>query len=167
MKTIYLIGFMGSGKSTVGLRLAKKLNRSFIDTDDYIKQNYNMSIPDIFKKYGEQTFRQYEIEALRNTTAYSIIATGGGIVERKENILAMKNGTIIYLETSFEEIVNRLKKDQSRPLWKSTKSEQMTLYNKRMQMYKKNAHFTIETTYKTVDEVVSAIVSKMKNKCGL
>src|SRR5690625_5063936 len=86
MNKIYLIGFMGAGKTTIGQKLSEILKLSFIDVDQYIEKKYETDIPTIFKTYGEEKFREYEMISLKELTKYAIVATGGGIVEKKENI---------------------------------------------------------------------------------
>src|SRR5690625_4351172 len=93
MKTIYLIGFMGSGKSTVGIALADKLEKTYVDTDQFIVDTHQQQIADIFQEFGENTFRNYETNALKEVSTYEVVSTGGGIVEKNENLQTMqKNG---------------------------------------------------------------------------
>src|SRR5690625_2116825 len=158
MKTIYLIGFMGSGKSTVGVQLADKLGRTYVDTDQFIVSTYQQKIADIFQKYGENTFRNYETNALKKVSNYEVVSTGGGIVEKSENLQIMqKNGLIFYLHASFNEIANRLEKVQTRPLWKSNDEEKLKLYHRRLSMYKQYADHIVHTDGKTVDDIIQEI----------
>lgn len=90
MQTIYLIGFMGSGKSTIGVRLADKLGKTYVDTDEFIVNTSQQKIADIFKNFGEDTFRNYETNALKEVSNYEVISTGGGIVEKNENLKIMQ-----------------------------------------------------------------------------
>ena len=138
MKPIYLVGFMGSGKSTVGKALSNTFGVTYVDTDEYIEHKYKQSIPDIFKEYGEGVFRQYEQDVIQEVSTYEIVATGGGVVENKDNIKIMKTyGYIVYLKTSFEEIAKRLEHDKSRPLWKgSDEEEKLSLFNRREKLYR-------------------------------
>lgn len=165
MKTIYLIGFMGSGKSTIGLALANKLNKTYVDTDQYIIDTHEREIADIFQENGENTFRDYEIDALKSVSNYEVVSTGGGIVEKNENLQTMqKNGIIIYLHASFNEISNRLEKDQTRPLWKNNIEEKQNLYNRRIPLYKKFANHMIDTDRKSVEEIVQKIEINIFNE---
>src|SRR5690625_3582634 len=108
MKPIFLIGFMGSGKSTVGKAISERYHLSFVDLDEYIVKKHGMEITTIFENFGENQFRKMEHEALHEVLLKSIIATGGGIVEQKDNISLMKEkGVIIYLYASYDEIDRR------------------------------------------------------------
>lgn len=150
---------MGSGKSTIGERLAEKLSKSFVDTDHYIEKKHNEKIANIFKTKGEKTFRSYEKEALKEVSSFDIVATGGGIVENKENIKTMKtNGVIVFLNTPFEQITTRLTHDQNRPLWDSNLKEEMNnLYKRRYLLYKEAADIIINTSGKSIEEIVVEI----------
>lgn len=159
MKTIYLIGFMGSGKSTVGKAYAQKYSKTYVDTDDYIEVFYGQKISEIFKNCGEKVFRTFETEILAKTTLYEVVSTGGGIIEHVENIQIMqKNGIIIYLHTSFAEIEKRLKDDRQRPLWNHENlNEKKGLYDRRISIYRKYADFIIQTDQKSEAEIVNGI----------
>jgi len=163
MYPLFLIGFMGSGKSTVGKELSEKLHLSFVDTDTYIENKQGMEISKIFEKFGEETFRKYEHEALQEVLSKNIIATGGGIVERKENIhLMTQNGTVIYLHATLQEIDHRLKGDESRPLWINSDCEsKRSLYNRRDELYRKCAHHIVRTDGHTISDIAAKIVHKL------
>lgn len=163
MKNIYLIGFMGSGKSSLAKKLARDLNKSYIDLDQYIEDKYGMEIQEIFEKFGETAFRNYEVESLRELKAYEIIATGGGIIEREENISLMKEGVVIFLYASFEEIERRLKDDQKRPLWKQERAKQLELFRRREPVYRDSSDKMIDTTHRPLKEIVAEIKSFILN----
>lgn len=130
-ENIVLIGMPSCGKSTAGKVLAEKLGREFVDTDSVIEEMAQMPIPEIFSKYGEEHFRQIEHEAVVQTAKRSglIIATGGGVVTRKENYLPLhENSKIIFIERD----INELSTD-GRPLSQKGKLEQM--YETRLPMY--------------------------------
>lgn len=123
---IYLIGFMGAGKTTVGKLLAKALNREFIDLDERIEQEAGLGIPEIFEKHGETYFRQRESTALRNISHFGrkVIATGGGIVLAPKNRETMKrSGVTVYLSWPAEVLFRRIHASQDRPLLKTTSAE--------------------------------------------
>ena len=116
---IYLIGFMASGKSTLGHLLAKKLNRAFLDTDKWVEVKYGKTIPEIFNIEGEKKFRNLEKQCIKEVTQMEnmVIAVGGGAVLDAENQLRLKNtGMTLYLKCTPAMILNRIKGDQSRPL---------------------------------------------------
>lgn len=118
-QNLILIGPMGSGKSTVGKRLAARLGKQFVDCDQQLEQHLNVDIGTIFDIEGEQGFRQREHDMLQKLCAMSnvVIATGGGCVLRKDNReLLQAAGLVIYLRISVEHQLRRLSRDKSRPL---------------------------------------------------
>lgn len=158
MKTIYFIGFMGSGKSTIGQEYADKYNKTYVDTDAFIEEFQQRKISDIFKKSGESTFRIFETEALQEVSNFEVVSTGGGIIENIKNVHMMQeNGIIIYLHASFDEIATRLESDQTRPLWDNNIEEKSNLYHRRIPLYRECADYIVDTDQKTVDEIVQEI----------
>jgi shikimate kinase len=115
---LYLIGMMGVGKTTVGKLLAAKLNYRFFDTDAVIEQAANQSIAQIFAESGEDSFRQLETQVLSELCAYKrlVIATGGGIVLRRENWSYLRHGIVLWLDVPLEQLHQRLRSDTTRPL---------------------------------------------------
>jgi shikimate kinase len=116
---IYLIGFMGAGKTTIGKILSQKLNYNFVDLDLDIEKEQVISISEMFEKHGEKYFRDVETESLRKISEKSnqIISTGGGIVIKDENWEIMRNsGVSVYLKASIETLFNRVKHKSTRPL---------------------------------------------------
>jgi len=121
-KNIFLVGQMGSGKSTVGRALAKKLNKPFFDSDREIEARANASIPLIFKMEGEKGFRQRETEVIRDLSRRCgiVLATGGGVVVRSENCEYLKSrGNTIHLQSSTRNVLQRIGQDENRPLLKT------------------------------------------------
>jgi shikimate dehydrogenase/shikimate kinase len=117
---IILIGFMGSGKTSVGIKLARSIEYQFLDTDAYIEAQYGGSISKIFATEGEEKFRSLETECLRqlkeNLKGY-VISTGGGMPMLEENSKLLREiGQVVFLKTSKEVIYERLKEDKTRPL---------------------------------------------------
>lgn len=158
MKTIYFIGFMGSGKSTIGQAYADRYDKTYVDTDSFIEAFHEQKISDIFKHSGESTFRIFESEALEKVSNFEVVSTGGGIVENLKNLHMMqKNGIIIYLHASFDEIAVRLSSDQTRPLWNNNVEEKNALYNRRIALYREHADYIVDTDQKTVDDIVQEI----------
>ncbi|MEQ6387930.1 shikimate kinase [Bacillaceae bacterium S4-13-58] len=164
MSTIYLVGFMGSGKSTVGKLLGERLGIDFYDLDEEIEKMTKQSIPEIFQKVGEEGFRRYESELLKNISSSKpkIIATGGGVVEKQANRIFMKeNGIVIYLHTEFKSIEKRLENDENRPLWSKSFEGKKALYIRRLTLYEDCAHKKIHTDQlspNTIAEKISRIM---------
>ncbi|GET43743.1 shikimate kinase [Microseira wollei] len=115
---LYLIGMMGSGKTTVGRELASTIGYGFCDTDAVIEKVAGQSINDIFKSEGEQAFRELESKVLGELSAYTrlAIATGGGIVLRRENWSYLQQGLVVWLDVPVEILLSRLAGDITRPL---------------------------------------------------
>ena len=160
-KNIYLIGFMGSGKSTVGKLLAETLSMDFYDIDEFIVENTKMTIPEIFEKAGEKWFREQEAFALDclSSSENRVIATGGGIVETPANIEKLKSlDNVFFLNASSERLWQRVGKDSNRPLSKNI-SDFVKLYQKRKPLYKEVSNFTIETDTLIAKEVANQIIS--------
>ncbi|MFD2446039.1 shikimate kinase [Bacillus sp. CGMCC 1.16607] len=165
MKVIYLIGFMGSGKTTIGKALSEKLKVNVYDSDEEIIRQKGKSVEKIFEAVGEDGFRAFETEMLKSLPVVdSIITTGGGVILRHVNCDWMKqNGTVIFLQATPDEILKRLEGDQSRPLLlgdKKTKVPQ--ILQERMPLYLGTAEIIIETTDKSVDMIVQEIVQRLK-----
>ena len=121
MKNIVLVGMMGAGKTTVGEFLSAKLNRELKDIDRVIEQEQKKSIIEIFTNDGEEAFRQLESETIEKLSNMSnlIISTGGGALEKANNLSNLqKNGIIIYLKADIEELFKRVKNETQRPLLK-------------------------------------------------
>lgn len=146
---IYLCGFMGCGKSTVGKVLAKKLSMEFIDMDTAIEDFYKMTIPEIFSAYGEEGFRERETEICRMLSENDslIVACGGGAVLRKENVeIIKKSGTIVFLKVPEENLINRLRNDPTpRPVIQNKSDDDiLEIYTGRLPKY-------LEASEKIVD----------------
>ncbi|MGO1368235.1 MAG: shikimate kinase [Senegalia sp. (in: firmicutes)] len=164
MKTnIVLIGFMGTGKTTNGRRLSRKLKKEFIDTDFLIEKREGMKIEDIFKKYGENHFRKLENQVIKEISKKEnkIISTGGGTVLNPDNIeLLKKNGFIFLLQSSTDNIIYNLKNSyKKRPLLekKNWTNEVSILLDKRKKLYYGNADFIIRVDNKNHYAIVNEI----------
>lgn len=116
--SIYIIGMMGAGKTTVGELLARELEYRFLDTDVLIEKVKGKSIAEIFKTEGEEEFREIESQVLGSLSAYleSVVATGGGIVLRRQNWSYLHHGIVVWLDLPVEELYKRLQGDRTRPL---------------------------------------------------
>ena len=160
---IVLVGFMGTGKSTVGRVIAQKLGFHFIDTDDVIEQTSKAKISDIFAEHGEVYFRDLESQAVKSVALMKnqVVATGGGVVLRSSNIdLLRTGGPIFCLNATPKAIWDRVRSSQSRPLLRGPDPLKKieTLLDKRAPYYALADH-QIETTGVSVDRVADEIIS--------
>ncbi|GAB6065085.1 shikimate kinase [Aquifex pyrophilus] len=160
---IYLVGFMCSGKSTVGRLLSSCLDVPFYDVDEEIVKRERMSIPEIFEKRGEEYFREIEFSVLRELSENEnfVISTGGGLGANERAMEFMKEkGKVIYINVNFETFLERCGKDPNRPLLKRPLSEIKELFKKRKKVYEK-AHIKVEGE-KAPEEVVNEILSALE-----
>jgi len=164
-KPIVLIGMMGAGKTTVGERLSKKLELSWIDTDRSIESTSEQDIPEIFEIYGEQYFRQLESEALIHALAHAqVISSGGGMVTIDQNHQRLKDAHVIYLKAKIETLVGRLSATD-RPLLKNVDvhGKLTDLLRVRSDLYEKSADLIVETDDLSPSEVVTEIEKKLSS----
>jgi shikimate kinase len=155
---IYLTGFMGSGKTTVGRTLAQKLGWEFIDLDYEIERFSDQAIESIFATVGEQEFRNRETQVLQSIhKENAVIATGGGTFIFNRAWM-MKHGTVVYLELPFETLASRIGAETSRPLWKNAEH----LFAERQKIYE-SAHLKVDAT-QDVDAVADEITNKLNLK---
>ena len=167
---VYIIGFMGAGKTTITKLLANKLHLPFYDTDQEIEKEQKRSVSEIFKKDGELYFRMLETELLKNINQLSIIACGGGLPIHNNNMgLLNSKGKSIYLKASNICLLNRLENEKkSRPLIDNKTDEELKLFIKnelqnRTPFYNL-ANYTILVDNKSTDEVlreVNSLVSSL------
>lgn len=167
MKNIVLVGMMGAGKTTVGELLATKLNRELKDIDRVIEQEQKKSIIEIFTDDGEEVFRKLESETIEKFSNMSdlIISTGGGALEKANNLSNLqKNGIIIYLEADIEELFKRVKNETQRPLLKEQDPLEVIkkLIKKREKFYLM-ANITIITDNKSPEKITEEIIKAIKN----
>lgn len=157
---------MGAGKTTIGKYLGQKLAYKFLDVDNEIEKKEKKTINDIFTENGESTFRSIESNVLRSIVSKDnqVVATGGGIVTRKENIdLMVEKGKIVYLNLSIETQLLRLKDDHKRPLLKESTDIRTTLKNinkKRNAIYQSIANFSVSSEGDH-NNVVNKIINKL------
>ena len=168
MNNIILIGFMGCGKSTVGMRLSYRLHRIVEDTDKLIEKKEGISISEIFKEKGEACFRLLETECLQELLqdkTEKIISTGGGLpVNPKNHGLLKELGQVVYLKISPETVWERLKNDTSRPLLQCENPLEKIreLLAKREACYEAAAQITILVDGKSMEQILEEIVEKTK-----
>lgn len=165
MKSIFLIGFMGAGKTTIGKELGEYLAFPVLDMDAEIEIQEEKSINNIFEQDGEAYFRKLETKMLQKLHSENIIiTTGGGVVTREENRKLLKEkGNVFFLFATPEEIMMRLEQDESRPLLKGDKEQKIKkLYEERMTFYQETADYVIDTSGKEVVDIVREIVHCLK-----
>lgn len=158
---------MGAGKTTVGKILAKRLRLTFIDLDEVIEKELNLTIQEIFSRYGEDFFRDAETKALRSIADKDryVVATGGGVVLREENWETMKpNGFTVYLRAPAEVLWSRVKNNTSRPLLQVENSFERLceLFSQRIPQYEK-ADLIVDTESVSPEYLALEIAEKMKN----
>ena len=157
MNNIYLCGFMGCGKSTIGRAVAVLTKLNFVDTDNYIEQKHNMTIKEIFAKYGEGYFRELEHCACHEIALKDnmIVSLGGGTVINSKNVEVLKQGgKIIFIDTPLEIIKQRLSNDTDRPLLQNSDKNYIDdLYNYRYPVYRRVADIIIDGSGMTSDVI--------------
>ncbi|MBQ8846909.1 MAG: shikimate kinase [Lachnospiraceae bacterium] len=168
-KNIVLIGFMGCGKSTVGKKLAGALSYEFSDTDAMIEEAYGKTISKMFEEDGEEYFRNAETELLQKLSEEAkglVLATGGGMPMREENAALLKEiGTVIFLETKIETILERLQNDTGRPLadGEDREARLRPLYEKRLPVYRAAADYILDTEEKSFYAIIEEIKTVAEN----
>ncbi len=161
---IVLIGYRGTGKTTIGKALAGRLKRRLIGMDAFIVEKGGMTIPEIVERYGWDRFRDMESAVTRDISGLDncIIDCGGGVILRDENISNLKkNGTIVLLTADMESIIDRIKGDSNRPPLKdgiTFEEEQKRVIEERRERYLRAADYTLDTSDGNVEEVVDKII---------
>ena len=160
---IFLIGPMGSGKSTIGKVLSERLEYDFYDTDKLVEKVVGKKIKEIFEQNGEQYFRLKESEELDKTRKLknAVIATGGGIIENEKNRLFLKEEKkVIFLESSIERQYDRTKESQKRPLLNNGDSMKIlkNLYQKRLSFYQEVSKLKISMDNLTEGKIFEKIL---------
>ncbi len=164
---IVLIGYRGTGKSTVGKILAAKLGRELVSTDAEVVKRAKLSIPEIVQQFGWEHFRDLESEVCRELGRKDglIIDTGGGVILRQQNVdILKKNGTLFWLTAEVPTIARRIGGDTQRPSLTGTKSfteEIQEVLQQRLPKYQAAADHVIATEGRTVEEVVTSILARV------
>lgn len=143
---IVLCGFMGSGKTTVGLELAKIMGRKFMDTDDMIEREQGVAIKAIFTVHGEEYFRDLEFACCKKISAMKncVVSTGGGALTYKRNVDALKQGgRIVFLDADFDVICQRIGNTRTRPLFQD-REKARALYDERRPKYLSAADYIVD-----------------------
>lgn len=163
---LVLIGFMGSGKSSVGRRLATKQRKSFVDTDAEIVADAGMSIQKIFSQEGEPSFRIRETKVLQRLVDYEgiVLATGGGIILREENRnLLHRIGPVIWLYAKPDILFERAMRSRKRPLLlvENPRERFESLLAEREALYRKSADVHVDSSYLDHEETAAKILEKL------
>lgn len=161
------MGLPGSGKSTVGRYLARRLDTPFFDCDLEIERQIGCSIRDYFERSGEESFRDIEASVVRRLTLLpaGVISTGGGVVGRAQNReMLHASSHVIYLHSTPDEVFRRLRHDQSRPLLQvaDPMGRLRDMYAVRDPLYREVAHLVIETGRPSVSSLVNTIITKLQ-----
>ncbi len=164
---ISLIGLPGSGKSTVGRQLARRLQLPFVDSDQAIEARLGCPIREFFEREGEARFREIEAEVIDTLTQQGagVLSTGGGAVLRAENRQHLRaRGRVIYLKSHPEELIRRLRHDTNRPLLQvaDPMAKLRELFATRDPLYRQTAHFVVETGRPSVATLVNMIVMQLE-----
>ena len=159
---IFLVGMMGAGKTSVGRVLAKRLQKSFYDSDQVIEDRTGVKIPVIFEIEGEAGFRVRESAVIDELTALRdiVLATGGGAVLSERNRERLKTtGTVVYLRASVRDLLNRTRHDKNRPLLQGVdpRARLTELYEKRDPLYREVAHLIVDTGNQSLTSLVNRL----------
>ena len=162
MKSIYLCGFMGCGKSHIGRLLAEDKGMPFVDLDRYIVEKEGRSIPEIFEQSGELYFRQLEADCVRELEGGYVVATGGGtLINENTAEYANAHGVTVFLDAEFELCYSRIRNDTNRPLVVNNTEEQLReIFEKRRVLYERHSRVTAKVTgieEKTLENINSLL----------
>jgi shikimate kinase len=160
--SIFLVGMMGAGKTSVGRVLAKRLQKTFYDSDHVIEDRTGVKIPVIFEIEGEAGFRVRESALVDELTALRdiVLATGGGAVLSEKNRDRLRTrGTVVYLRASVRDLLNRTRHDKNRPLVQAAdpRARLTELYEKRDPLYREVAHLTVDTGNQSLTSLVNRL----------
>lgn len=162
MKNIYIVGFMGTGKTSAGKELAKRLSRDFLDLDNLIEEKEKMPIAEIFKQKGEPYFRKIEKEAVKEVSLKEdlVVSCGGGAVVDTENLARLKkSGVIICLKADVDTIIKRTKANLKRPLLNvENPRESIEKLLKEREPFYSQSDYAIDTTDINIKQAVDKII---------
>lgn len=164
---IILIGFMGCGKSTIGIKLSYRMKQPYIDTDKYIEKNENCTIAELFEKVGEPGFRDIETETIKalvdSKLSNHVLSTGGGLPIREENAAILKKlGVVVWLRIKPETVYERLKNDNTRPLLQAQDPMKRIceLMDMRAEAYERCSDVIVDVDGKTVERIMDEVFTK-------
>lgn len=160
--SVFLVGMMGAGKTSVGRVLAKRLDKVFYDSDHVIEERTGVKIPVIFEIEGEAGFRNRESAVIDELTALPeiVLATGGGAVLSDSNRARLRSrGTVVYLRATVKDLLNRTRHDRNRPLLQTAdpRARLTELYEQRDPLYQETAHVIIETGSQSLTSLVNRL----------
>jgi shikimate kinase len=167
-----LVGMPGSGKTTVGRQLARRLRLPFFDSDHVIEERLGCAIRDYFAQAGEAAFRDVEQQVIAELAAgpAAVLATGGGAVLREANRQALRaGGHVVYLKSSPEDLYRRLRHDTQRPLLQVSDplARLRAMHSERDPLYREASHFQVETGRPSVPTLVNMIIMQLELAGGL
>ena len=167
--SIFLVGMMGAGKTSVGRILSKRLNKVFYDSDQVVEERTGVKIPVIFEIEGESGFRHRESSVLDELTSLDdiVLATGGGAVLAPENRDRLRaRGTVVYLRASVKDLLNRTRNDKNRPLLQTAdpRARLIELFEARDPLYRAVAHMTIDTGSQSLAVLVSRLHQMLESR---
>lgn len=167
--SVFLIGPMGAGKSTIGRHLAELLDKEFLDSDHEIERRTGASIPLIFEIEGEAGFRRREAAVIDDLTAHAnvVLATGGGAVLSETNrAILRRRGTVVYLEAPLDTLLARTHRDKNRPLLQDVdrRSKLEEILRVREPLYRETAHLVVATDHRAPAVIAQEIVAKLRER---
>lgn len=171
LENIYLVGLMGSGKTTIGRTLAKRLEREFIDSDRVIEARTGVSIPTIFEIEGEDGFRKREMQVIADIAEKRgvVCATGGGVVLRPENRERMRaSGFVAYLDVPPHQLWERTKRDRNRPLLQVEDPLRRLheLHEQRDALYREVADRVIDGSRLHAQDILKLLLGEVEARCN-
>lgn len=158
---IYLIGFMGAGKSRLGQTINRIYRLETIDTDRAIEKKEGLSVREIFESRGREYFMEREVRLMKKLSGRKgiVVSTGGGTVLQEENREIMRSGKVIYIRTPFEEILKRVKRRKTRPMIDGKSDEEIyELMKAREKIYEDTADYIIDTDGKKAEEIAAEVI---------
>ena len=162
---IVFTGFMGVGKTTIGKIVAKELGLLFYDTDDEIESFYEMTIPEMFEKYGEKKFREFETEIIKKISEKDgcVISCGGGVVKSETNRdYLKKNGKIVNLYADVDSIIKHIGNNTNRPLILGKSKEEIKQMMAEREKFYQNCDVRIDVTKLSKTEAAEAVIKAVK-----
>ncbi|MEY4711198.1 MAG: hypothetical protein RIS88_648 [Pseudomonadota bacterium] len=168
MTSIALVGLPGSGKTTIGKLLARRLGLDFVDSDQVIEERVGCPIRAFWEQQGEQAFRDIEEAALRDLTAQArgiVLATGGGSVLREANRQHLRAATrVVYLRSSPEQVLSRVRQNRNRPLLQvdDPLERLQALHAQREPLYRETAHIVVDTARPSLQALINMIVMQLE-----